>query len=88
MHALKILEDRKYRFDIVYVDPPFADDGYQETLLALSRSRLLAESSLVVAEHFHKNALDKKYDKLILQMERRLGDSCLSYFQKASQENG
>ena len=84
MHALKILEDRKYRFDIVYVDPPFADDGYQEILLALSRSRLLTDSSLVVAEHFHKNALDKKYDKLILQMERRLGDSCLSYFQKAS----
>jgi 16S rRNA (guanine966-N2)-methyltransferase len=84
LHALHILEERGYRFDIVYVDPPFPDDVYEDCLLALSRSRLLTESSLVVVEHHSKKVLEKKYDKLVLQVERRLGDSCLSYYQIAS----
>jgi 16S rRNA (guanine966-N2)-methyltransferase len=81
LHALSILQERRYRFDIVYVDPPFADDLYQGCLDALARSDLLTESSLVVAEHHHKNALQENYDKLTLQSERKLGDSCLTYFQ-------
>lgn len=80
LHALPILRERGYRFDIVYVDPPFADGLYEGCLEALSRSGLLTESSLVVAEHHLKNVLQEKYDKLTLQSERKLGDSCLSYF--------
>ena len=81
LHALHMLRERGYRFDIVYVDPPFADGLYEECLQALARSELLTESSLVVVEHHHKNALQEKYDKLIRQSERKLGDSCLSYYQ-------
>ena len=83
LHALSMLREKGNRFDIVYVDPPFADDLYGECLQALARSELLTESSLVTAEHHHKNALPEKYDKLTLKSERKLGDSCLSYYQLA-----
>jgi len=83
LHALQIFQERGYRFDIVYVDPPFADGLYKGCLEALARSDLLAESSLVVAEHHHKNDLQENYDKLVLKSERKLGDSCLSYYQLA-----
>jgi 16S rRNA (guanine966-N2)-methyltransferase len=83
LYALSMLQEKGSRFDIVYVDPPFADDLYEECLEALSRSKLLTASSLVIAEHHHKNALQKKYDKLTLKSERKLGDSCLSYYQLA-----
>ncbi|GJL77866.1 MAG: methyltransferase [Nitrospinaceae bacterium] len=86
IHALHLLEERGYRFDIVYVDPPFADEIYTDCLLALSHSHLLTESSLVVVEHYHKQVLEKKYDKLVFQMERRMGDSCLSYYELASEK--
>ena len=81
LHALSMLQEKGSQFDIVYVDPPFADDLYEECLEALSSSKLLTESSLVIAEHHHKHALQKKYDKLTLNSERKLGDSCLSYYQ-------
>lgn len=81
LHALQILQERGYRFDIVYMDPPFADGLYESCFQVLSRSELLTETSLVIAEHHHKNALQEKYDKLIRQSERKLGDSCLSYYQ-------
>lgn len=80
-HALRILGDRAYRFDLVYVDPPFKEDLYEECLLALSASGLLEESAMVVVEHYHKNVLRENYGKLALTSEKRLGDSCLSYYQ-------
>ena len=55
----------------------------RECLEALARSDLLTDSSLVVAEHHHKNDLQENYDKLALKSERKLGDSCLSYYQLA-----
>jgi len=33
-----------------------------------------------VVEHFHKTVLQKNYDKLEFYKDRRLGDSCLSFF--------
>jgi 16S rRNA (guanine966-N2)-methyltransferase len=80
LNTLSILQERGYCFDIVYMDPPFADGLYEECLEALARSDLLKKTSLVVAEHHHKNALQEKYDKLALLSERKLGDSCLSYY--------
>lgn len=83
LRALQILQEREDRFDIVYVDPPFADGLYKGCLDALACSDLLADSSLVVAEHHHKNDLQENYDKLALKSERKFGDSCLSYYQLA-----
>lgn len=83
LHALHMLEERGLRFDIVYVDPPFAENLYEPCLAGLSGSRLLTEDSQVVVEHYHKTVLEKKYGTLILQRERRLGDSCFSFYQRA-----
>jgi 16S rRNA (guanine966-N2)-methyltransferase len=76
--ALKTLEEQ--RFDLVYLDPPFDDDLYRPTLLGLSSSGILFKNTLVVVEHYHKTALRKNYDKLELYKDRRVGNSCLSFF--------
>ncbi len=78
--GLKSLKERELSFDLVFVDPPFADDLYEPTLLGLSSSEILHQDSMVVVEHFHKTVLQKNYDRLELYKDRRLGDSCLSFF--------
>ncbi len=78
--GLKTLKELKLSFDLVYVDPPFADDLYEPTLLGLSPSEILRKEAMVVVEHFHKTVLQKNYDKLEFYKDRRLGDSCLSFF--------
>jgi 16S rRNA (guanine(966)-N(2))-methyltransferase RsmD len=78
--GLKTLKDRGIDFDLIYVDPPFAEDLYEPTLLGLSSSGILRPDVVVVVEHFHKTVLRKNYDKLELYKDRRLGDSCLSFF--------
>jgi 16S rRNA (guanine966-N2)-methyltransferase len=60
--AVSILEERFFQFDIIYVDPPFADNFYEECLTTLSKSKLLKVSSIVVVEHHHKNVLHHPLD--------------------------
>ncbi len=81
LHALKLLAERHHQFDLVYVDPPYADGLYEETLTALAHSHLLAESAQVIAEHHHKTALQENYDKLSLTKTRQIGDTCLSFYE-------
>lgn len=78
--AISSLTKSARRFDIIYVDPPFADDLYAEVLLALSDSALLDESTQITVEHGRKTELDKSYGRLSLAKSRRIGDSCLSFF--------
>ena len=81
LHALEVLEKKQAQFDFVYVDPPFADDLYKETLLCLSASQLLKESTVVVVEHFRKTVLQDTYGKLAQTKTRRMGDTCLSFYE-------
>ncbi|MZH42546.1 MAG: 16S rRNA (guanine(966)-N(2))-methyltransferase RsmD [Nitrospinae bacterium] len=76
--GLKTIKEQKLGFDLVYVDPPFDDNLYEETLLELPE--VIVKSSIVVVEHFHKTVLRKNYDKLVVYKDRRLGDSCLSFY--------
>ena len=70
----------KINSDVVYIDPPFAEDLYEECLITISKSKLLKVSSLVVVEHHHKNVIQKFYDKLQLMDQRRVGDTYLSLY--------
>jgi 16S rRNA (guanine966-N2)-methyltransferase len=83
LHALKVLAERQHDFDLVYVDPPYADDLYEETLNALAHSPLLSESAQVIAEHHHKTVLQENYDKLNHTKTRQIGDTCLSFYSLA-----
>ena len=79
LEALPVLQEQGSRFDFIYVDPPFADDLYQPTLISLED--VLKKDGWVIVEHFHKTKLKESYGRLNAFKDRRLGDSCLSFFQ-------
>ena len=51
--ASPALADQGMRFDVVYLDPPYASDLYEPLLERLGEGPP-AEGGVVVAEHFHK----------------------------------
>jgi 16S rRNA (guanine(966)-N(2))-methyltransferase RsmD len=83
--ALGALSDRGRRFDIVYLDPPYASDLYEQLLSGLGEGDLLAEGGLVVAEHFHKRALPETIGPLERTRTVRVGDHCLSFYRRRSE---
>ena len=80
--AMAALADEGSRFDVVYLDPPYASDLY-EPLLELCAS-LLGEDGVAVAEHFHKRVLPERIGALARTRHLRIGDHCLSFYRRAS----
>ena len=48
--AINELKLRKYKFDIVYIDPPYFEGLEEETLEALAGSGIIDEESMVIVE--------------------------------------
>ena len=82
--AIPALADAGRRFDVVYLDPPYASDLY-EPLLAES-ARLLAEGGVAVAEHFHKRTLPETIGPLARTRSVRVGDHRLSFYRRRDRE--
>ena len=80
LQALPILEKKSFKFDVIYIDPPFAENLYEKCLIDLSKSQLLKEEALVVVEHHNKNVLQELYGKLLLNDQRQSGDTSLSFY--------
>jgi 16S rRNA (guanine966-N2)-methyltransferase len=84
--ALAALEDEGRRFDIVYLDPPYASDLYEPLLSDLGEGSLVADDGLVVAEHFHKRRLPETIGGLSRTRVVRVGDHCLSFYRRRKAE--
>ena len=78
--ALSVLEKKALRFDVVYIDPPFADNLYEKCLAGLSKSQLLKKETLMVVEHHNKNILQEIYGRLFRSDQRQSGDTSLSFY--------
>jgi 16S rRNA (guanine(966)-N(2))-methyltransferase RsmD len=83
--AIGALGDQGMRFDVVYLDPPYASDLYEPLLALLGEGPLLAEGGVVVAEHFHKRALPETIGALTRTRMKRVGDHCLCFYRRASE---
>ena len=80
LQALPILEKKSFKFDVVYIDPPFADNLYEKCLAGLSKSQLLKKESLVVVEHHSKHVVQEVCGELLLGNQHRSGDTSLSFY--------
>jgi 16S rRNA (guanine966-N2)-methyltransferase len=78
--ALPALAERGRRFDVVYLDPPYAGDLYQPLLDAVSQGGLLETDGVLVAEHFKKRALPETIGRLSQTRSVRVGDHALAFY--------
>jgi len=86
--AIAALADQGMRFDVVYLDPPYASDLYEPLLRLLGEVPLLAEGGVVVAEHFHKRSLPERIGALARARTKRVGDHVLSFYARAAGAGG
>lgn len=81
--ALAALADHGVRFDVVYLDPPYASDLYEPLLEQVAETGLLEPGGVVVAEHFHKRALPETIGDLVRTRSVRVGDHRLTFYRRA-----
>lgn len=76
--------DRQY--NIVFMDPPYAEPIIDRLLPKLVTSRLLAAGSVVAIPHTARLPLSPRHGDLQLVKERRHGDTTISVYQKEEAE--
>jgi len=76
------------KFDIIFMDPPYYLGMAKKCLINIDSYDILAPNSLVIAEHFKKDVLATGLKTLILEKERRYGDTVITIFRKAAYEEG
>jgi 16S rRNA (guanine966-N2)-methyltransferase len=68
-------------FDIVFFDPPYASQVYEDVMSRLASGNLLSADGIVVVEHRAKSPLKSDYGKLRVVRELIQGDSALAFYQ-------
>ena len=71
------------KYDIIIMDPPYADPAIEDTIRAVSASGLLADEGLLIVGHSPRVPLADSYDLIRRRKFRRLGDSCFSIYEVA-----
>jgi 16S rRNA (guanine966-N2)-methyltransferase len=76
------------RWDVVVVDPPYAEEHLLLRALELlgSDPGLVAPDGRIVAKHFHRTALPAKIGLLASERERRFGETTLTFYRQAPHE--
>jgi 16S rRNA (guanine(966)-N(2))-methyltransferase RsmD len=67
-------------YDIVFLDPPYAEE-MQPLLELVSGAGILNTDSIVIAEHFKKQLSPEKAGGLSLAREAKYGDTVLAFYE-------
>ena len=83
--AIAKLEKESAAFDLIFLDPPYAqEEEYSATLRALEKSPLVNESAIIVAEHQKKFELPDSLGRLQKVRVLRQSDAGLSFLRRSS----
>jgi 16S rRNA (guanine966-N2)-methyltransferase len=81
--ALTFLDSQ---YDVIFMDPPYADLSINSMVTQLASSKVIGDSSLVIISHASRFPLQHSYDGLSLVKERQYGDTCISIYEKRNPE--
>ena len=80
LSGIKILADKKEAFNIIYIDPPYAYEGKDELLLAISNFDILTQDGLIVFETDKDTCFPESIGRFCFVKEYKYGYSKLTLF--------
>jgi 16S rRNA (guanine(966)-N(2))-methyltransferase RsmD len=78
---LKLSQPAGTVYDIIVMDPPYADPAIEDTIHAVAEAGLLAAEGLLIVGHSPRVPLADQFGIFRRRKFRRLGDSCFSIFE-------
>jgi 16S rRNA (guanine966-N2)-methyltransferase len=79
--GLRLLENRRESFDLIFLDPPYQRNWVERVLKTVGEGDLLRSSGTLVAEHSAREAVNATYGCLALTDQRNYGGTLLSFFE-------
>jgi 16S rRNA (guanine966-N2)-methyltransferase len=78
--ALKALAKRALRFDVVFLDPPYAKQNITEEIAFLQEARLLSDHAWIVAEHAAADRLPESIGLCAIDRMATYGDTTITIY--------
>jgi 16S rRNA (guanine966-N2)-methyltransferase len=75
-------------YDLIILDPPYADPQIVETLTRIAQSRLVQSGSVVAIGHSPRVTLPDRIDQMARLKERCHGDCCVSIYEIENDAEG
>jgi 16S rRNA (guanine(966)-N(2))-methyltransferase RsmD len=80
LHALRTFRRTGERYHLILVDPPYESGLASRVTAELDLEHLLQPGGLLVVEHDRREALPEVRQALVLEAERRYGDTVLTFY--------
>lgn len=77
-------EQLRVPYDVVLLDPPYADPTISQVMEELGSAMLVRPEGVVVVEHSRRVSLSGQYGSISLVKSRRHGDTCVSIYESRS----
>ena len=74
IYDYKFMSNLKYKFDVIFLDPPYKDKNFNKILLMLKNFKILKTSGIIIL-HRHKNEKDIFPNGFKIIEERKYGIS-------------
>lgn len=79
--ALNTFATQNIKFDLIFIDPPYAYDVYEKILNKVSTLNLLSDNGLIIMEYSNLH-LPATYENLTLYKERNYGNKSINIYIK------
>jgi 16S rRNA (guanine966-N2)-methyltransferase len=86
--VLRTIQGLQGPFDVVFADPPYADNPFAALAEKLESGNLLSPGGTVLLEHFHKTELPDTLAGLSLVTRRQYGDAAVSVYRSTPAGDG
>lgn len=81
VRALKQLNRESKQFDVVFFDPPYASEIYDQVMNELGSGNLLEREAVIVLERRAKTPAEPEFEKLRIFREVKQGESALAFYE-------
>ncbi len=75
LRAIKAASKREFKFNYIFLDPPYHKISYEKLLTHIEKYQLLEEDGMIVCEHDAKKNLDNTYGDFIKLKTDTYGNS-------------
>lgn len=78
--AIERVKNNSYKFDIIFMDPPYYKDMFQDALERIDKANILKEDGIIVVEHDTKQEFPENVGNLVKNRNKKYGNTTLTFY--------
>lgn len=82
VNVAKAIDSLDNRYNIIFMDPPYADPSLEDNIRKLDGAKLTMLNTVLVIPHSSRVELAEEYGNLKRLKQRKHGDTCVSIYRK------